>query len=97
MSRHVTLLVALAAAALVATPALAAHKFSCYDLAWQSQDMKSCLANPQQWEKTHHMHKPMKAKAKGKAVKSAKAKAEKKKPQEMKQDDMKNMPMPNKS
>lgn len=75
MSRHVTLLVAVAAAALAASPALAAHKFSCYDYAWQSQDMKGCLADPQQWEKSHHhmaMHKPM-HRAMHKPMKAAKA------------------------
>jgi len=46
---------ATAAAALLATPALAAkHQRSCYDYAWESQDQKDCLAHP---EKMHHMDK----------------------------------------
>jgi hypothetical protein len=40
-------IIAVAASALLATPVLAAkHQPSCYDHAWESQDMKDCLANP---------------------------------------------------
>ena len=47
--------VAVAASALLATPVLAAkHQRSCYDHAWESQDMKDCLANPDSVN-----HKPM--------------------------------------
>jgi hypothetical protein len=94
MSRPVTLLVAFAAAALAASPALAAHKFSCYDYAWQSQDMKDCLANPAQWEKTHHMamHKPM-HKAMHKPMKAMKAKGMKM-PMKKKAEEMKHAPAP---
>lgn len=45
-----------ALAAFVATPASAKHKFSCYDYAWQSQDMKDCLAHPEKM-KAMPMHK----------------------------------------
>jgi len=46
---------AVAAAALLATPVEAArHRFSCYDYAWESQDQKDCLANPD-----HDKHMPM--------------------------------------
>ena len=77
MRKSVSLLAALAAAALLTTPALAApHKFSCYDFAWQSQNMKDCLANPGKFQHkpvAKATHKPMhKAEKKAKA-KSAKA------------------------
>lgn len=89
MVRYASLVVAVAAAALLATPALAAqHKFSCYDFAWQSQDMKDCLANPQKFEAEHkHMHKAM-----HKPMHKAMHKAAKKKamPKDMK--NMKDMP-----
>jgi hypothetical protein len=99
MSRPVTLLVAFAAAALAASPALAAHKFSCYDYAWQSKDMKDCLANPAQWEKTHHMamHKPMHHamhKPAHKPMKATKAKAMKMKTMEKKPEAMTPAPAP---
>ena len=55
--------VAIGLAALLTTPAFAAkHQRSCYDFAWESQDQKDCLANP---DKMRHMsmhktrHKPM--------------------------------------
>jgi hypothetical protein len=73
MLKSASLLAALATAALIATPALAAkHKFSCYDFAWESQDQKDCLAHP---EKAHAMpmHKGVhKAMAKGAKMKGAK-------------------------
>ncbi len=79
MVKYASLFAALATVALLTTPALAAkHKFSCYDFAWQSQDMKDCLANPKQFM-AMHMHKPM-HKPMHKAAKKMKAK------------DMKSMP-----
>ncbi len=60
MLKTASLLAALATAALVATPALAAkHQFSCYDFAWQSQEMKDCQANPEKFKGMHKgaMHK----------------------------------------
>ncbi|HZB90917.1 MAG TPA: hypothetical protein VE397_05720 [Stellaceae bacterium] len=66
---------AFTAAALLASPALAAkHKSSCYDYAWQSQDMKDCLAHPEKASMHKSAHKPMKkAKAmKGKGMKDMK-------------------------
>ncbi len=48
-----------ALAALAATPALAKHKFTCYDYAWESQDQKDCLAHPEKaktMHKAHHKH-----------------------------------------
>jgi hypothetical protein len=53
-------LIAAAAAvvAFAATPASAKHKWSCYDYAWESQDMKDCLAHPEKasmpMHKAHH-------------------------------------------
>lgn len=38
------LVLAAACALLASSPAMAKHKWSCYDWAWQSQDMKDCLA-----------------------------------------------------
>jgi hypothetical protein len=64
MRTSVYLLTALASAVLLASPALAAkHKSSCYDYAWQSQDMKDCLAHPEKMKAAHKpMHKATKAK-----------------------------------
>ena len=58
---YASLFVAVAEAALFDTPAMAAkHKFSCYDLAWQSQEMKDCLANPSKYEHmAAHKHRAM--------------------------------------
>jgi hypothetical protein len=77
MRKSVSLLAALATAALLSTPAVAAkHKFSCYDFAWQSQEMKDCLANPGKYEHkpmAKAMHKPMHKAMKKEKAKSAKA------------------------
>ena len=79
MVRYASLVAAVLAAAFLATPAFAAkHKFSCYDFAWQSQEMKDCLANPDKF-----MHKPM-----HKATHKPMHKATKK----MKMKNMKDMP-----
>jgi hypothetical protein len=51
--------IAVAATAVLAPPALAAkHQRSCYDFAWESQDMKDCLANPDHMpmHKMRHTH-----------------------------------------
>jgi hypothetical protein len=64
----------LAAAALALTAGAAAPAFagkpirSCYDFAWESQDQKDCLANP---DKLKHMghHKGMKHETHGKHMK----------------------------
>ncbi|HXZ01697.1 MAG TPA: hypothetical protein VEI03_17010 [Stellaceae bacterium] len=62
MFKSASLIAAAAAvAALAATPALAKHKFSCYDYAWESQDLKDCLAHPEKAKampvhKAHHKH-----------------------------------------
>jgi hypothetical protein len=70
MRTSVYLLTALASAVLLASPALAAkHKSSCYDYAWQSQDMKDCFAHP---EKMKAAHKPMHKATKAKAMKGMK-------------------------
>ncbi len=83
MLKTASLLAALATAALIATPALAAkHQFSCYDFAWQSQEMKDCQANPEKFKAMMHKgamhkgavhkaaaHKAMKGKAKGMEMK----------------------------
>jgi hypothetical protein len=64
MIKTASLIAAVAAvAALSATPALAKHKPTCYDYAWESQDQKDCLAHPEKMKsmpmhKAHH--KPMK-------------------------------------
>lgn len=62
MFKSVSLIAAAAAAAaLAATPAVAKHKFSCYDYAWESQDQKDCLAHPEKAKPMHKAHhKPMK-------------------------------------
>jgi len=95
MVRYASLVVAVAAAALLATPAHATqHKFSCYDFAWQSQDMKDCLANPQKFEAEHkhmQMHKAM-----HKPMHKAMHKAEKKKAKMKDMKDMPNKDMPEK-
>jgi uncharacterized protein involved in copper resistance len=62
------LAMAIAASSLLATPAEAArHQFSCYDYAWESQDQKDCLANPDHMpmhkmphKRMHHSMKDMK-------------------------------------
>jgi hypothetical protein len=43
---------------LLALPALAAHKHtaSCYDYAWESQDLKDCLAGKPMHQKMGAMH-----------------------------------------
>jgi 4-hydroxyphenylpyruvate dioxygenase-like putative hemolysin len=70
MRTSVFLLAVFASAALLASPALAAkHQPSCYDYAWQSQDMKDCLAHP---EKMKAAHKPMHKATKAKAMKDMK-------------------------
>jgi hypothetical protein len=45
-------------AVLLALPAMAApkHAASCYDYAWESQDMKDCLAGKPMHHKTSAMH-----------------------------------------
>jgi hypothetical protein len=57
----IVIAVAVAASALLATPVLAAkHQASCYDHAWESQEMKDCLANPDGAKPMHKMaHKRM--------------------------------------
>lgn len=78
MLKTASLLAALAAVALVATPALAAnHPFSCYDFAWQSQEMKDCQANPDKFKAMMHkgmMHKGMMHKAAAHKTMNGKAK-----------------------
>jgi hypothetical protein len=63
MMKTASLMVAAAAClGLLSAPALAKHKGharSCYDYAWESQDMKDCLANPDGM-KHMPMHKHMK-------------------------------------
>ena len=51
---------AIGASSLLATPAQAArHQFSCYDYAWESQDQKDCLANPEHMPMHKMRHKRM--------------------------------------
>jgi hypothetical protein len=49
--------VAIAATVLLATPALAAkHQRSCFDFAWESQDLKDCFFKPE-YSGVMHVHK----------------------------------------
>ena len=60
--------VVIVAMAGVSAPALAAKPLkSCYDFAWESQDQKDCLANPDMLKQ--HMHHGMKHNAHAKPMK----------------------------
>ncbi len=60
---------ALALATGAVTPALAAKPIrSCYDFAWESQDQKDCLANPDMLKHKGH-HKGMKHETHGQHMK----------------------------
>lgn len=60
---------AVALAATVVAPAMAAKPIrSCYDFAWESQDQKDCLANPDMLKHMGH-HKGMKHEMHGKHMK----------------------------
>jgi len=65
MPKLLLTIVATAAVALLASPAMAKHVATCYDYAWESQDQKDCLEHPEtlnQHHPAHHMaaeHKAM--------------------------------------
>jgi hypothetical protein len=70
MPKIAPLIIAAAALALLASPAMAKHAASCYDYAWESQDQKDCLAHPESMKHHHPMHQaadhqPMHHKHKG--------------------------------
>jgi hypothetical protein len=56
MPKLTSLIVAAAALALLASPAMAKHVATCYDFAWESQEQKDCLAHPEMMEHHHHAH-----------------------------------------
>jgi hypothetical protein len=62
MLRRVPLVaIAVTGTVMLALPAMAAHKHagSCYDYAWQSQDMKDCLADRPMHHNMRAMHARM--------------------------------------